>query len=92
MNLYSCSLLYPSCIHLLRWSLKCSVKQTWAGSAFSTNESLKCNNHKPSIFVCEVALMALTNERMPLNIVMSDLESKSKVHEEVVLMLFGPKL
>jgi hypothetical protein len=28
-----------SCIHLLRWSLKCSVEQTWTGSAFSTNES-----------------------------------------------------
>ena len=25
--------------HILRWSLKRSVKQTWTGSAFSTNES-----------------------------------------------------
>jgi hypothetical protein len=29
----------PSCIHLLRWSLKRSVRRTWTGSAFSTNES-----------------------------------------------------
>ena len=31
--------LHPSCIHILRWSLKRSVKWTWRGSAFSTNES-----------------------------------------------------
>ena len=29
----------PSCIHILRWSLKHSAKRTWTGSAFSTNES-----------------------------------------------------
>jgi hypothetical protein len=28
-----------SCIHIPRWSLKRSVKQTWTGSAFSTNKS-----------------------------------------------------
>ena len=32
--------------YILRWSLKRSVKQTWTGSAFSTNESaLKCIGH-----------------------------------------------
>jgi hypothetical protein len=31
--------LHPSYTHVLRWSLMCSVKQTWTGSAFSTNES-----------------------------------------------------
>ena len=31
--------LHPSCIHILRWSLKRSVKWTWTGFAFSTNES-----------------------------------------------------
>ena len=31
--------LHPSCIHILCWSLKRSVKRTWTGSAFSTNES-----------------------------------------------------
>ena len=31
--------LHPSRIHILRWSLKCSVKRTWTGSAFSTKES-----------------------------------------------------
>ena len=31
--------LHSSCIHLLRWSLKRSVKWTWTGSIFSTNES-----------------------------------------------------
>jgi hypothetical protein len=31
--------LHLSCIHLLRWSLKRSVKRTWTSSAFSTNES-----------------------------------------------------
>ena len=31
--------LHPSCIHILCWSLKRSVKRTWPGSAFSTNES-----------------------------------------------------
>jgi hypothetical protein len=34
-----CRLLHPSCIHILRWSLKCSVKRTRTGSAFFTNES-----------------------------------------------------
>ena len=34
-----CRLLHPSCIHILRWSLKRSVKRTWTSSAFSTNES-----------------------------------------------------
>ena len=32
-------MLHPSCIHMLRWSLKRSVKRTWTGSAFPTNES-----------------------------------------------------
>ena len=31
--------LHPSCIHILRWSLKRSVKRTWTSSAFPTNES-----------------------------------------------------
>ena len=31
--------LHPSCIHILRWSLKRSVKRTWTGYAFPTNES-----------------------------------------------------
>ena len=35
----SCRLLHPSCIHILRWSLKHSVKWTWTGSAFATNGS-----------------------------------------------------
>jgi hypothetical protein len=30
---------HPSCIHILRRSLKRSVKRTWTSSAFSTNES-----------------------------------------------------
>jgi hypothetical protein len=33
--------LHPSYIHVLHWSLKHSVKQTWTGSAFSTNESAR---------------------------------------------------
>jgi hypothetical protein len=36
---YPHRLLHPSCIHILRWSLKRSVKQTWTGSTFSTDES-----------------------------------------------------
>ena len=35
----ACRLLHPSCIHILHWSLKRSVKRTWTGSTFSTNES-----------------------------------------------------
>ena len=31
--------LHPSCTHILRWSLKHSVKRTWTRSAVSTNES-----------------------------------------------------
>ena len=31
--------LHPSCVHLLCWSLKHSVKWIWTGSAFSANES-----------------------------------------------------
>ena len=31
--------LHPSCIHILRWSLKRGLEPTWTGSAFSTNES-----------------------------------------------------
>ena len=31
--------LHSSCIHILRWSLQHSVKQTWTASAFSTNGS-----------------------------------------------------
>ena len=31
--------LHPSCVHILCWSLKRSVKQTWTSSTFSTNES-----------------------------------------------------
>ena len=31
--------LHPLCIHILHWSLKGSVKRTWTGSDFSTNES-----------------------------------------------------
>ena len=34
-----CRLLHPSCIHVLCWSLKHSVKRTWTNSTFSTNES-----------------------------------------------------
>ena len=34
-----CRLLHPSCIRILRRSLKRGVKWTWTGSAFSTNES-----------------------------------------------------
>ena len=34
-----CTLLHPSCIHILRWSLKRSVKRTWTGSAYSANKS-----------------------------------------------------
>ena len=37
--------------------------------------------------VCEVALRTHMNKHTPLNNVMSDLESKSKVHKEVVLMI-----
>ena len=37
------------CIHLLCWSLEHSVKRTWTGSAFNTNESLKCNGHGLSV-------------------------------------------
>ena len=33
-----CRLLHPSCIHILSWSLKRTVKRTWTSSAFSTNE------------------------------------------------------
>ena len=39
IHLMPCRLYIPSCIHMLRWSLECSVKRTWTGSAFSTNES-----------------------------------------------------
>jgi hypothetical protein len=31
--------LHLSCIHIFRWSLKCSVKRNWTGSTFCTNES-----------------------------------------------------
>ena len=31
--------LHPSCIHILRWSPMRSVRRTWTGSPFSTNES-----------------------------------------------------
>ena len=34
-----CCTLNPSCIHILHWSLERSVKQTWTGPTFSTNES-----------------------------------------------------
>jgi hypothetical protein len=34
---------------MLRWFLKRSVKQTWTGSTFSTNESIKCTGHKLSV-------------------------------------------
>ena len=35
----SMNIVHPSCIHILHWSLKRSVKRTWTGSAYSTNES-----------------------------------------------------
>ena len=31
--------LHPFCIHILRWSLKRSMKRTWTSSTFFTNES-----------------------------------------------------
>ena len=39
--------LHPSCIHILRWSLKRSVKQTWTGffAFFHQWKCLNCNNH-----------------------------------------------
>ena len=40
--------------------------------------------------VCEVALRTHMNERKPLNNVMLDLKSKSKVHKEVVLIMLDP--
>ena len=36
---HPCRLLHPSCIHILCWSLKRSVKLTHTGPAFSTDES-----------------------------------------------------
>ena len=33
--------LHPFCIHILHWSLKRSVKWSWTGSAFSTNENAR---------------------------------------------------
>ena len=40
----------PSRSHVLRWSLKHSVKQTWTAPAFSTNESAwKSNGHGHSV-------------------------------------------
>ena len=42
--------LHPSCIQILRWSLKHSVKRTWTGYAFSTNESVgSCNGQGLSV-------------------------------------------
>ena len=48
-----CRLLHPYCIHILRWSLKCSVKRTQTGSTISTNKSAWSANVWGLSLVCE---------------------------------------
>jgi hypothetical protein len=46
-----CRLLHPSCIHILRWSLKHSVTRTWTGSlrGFHQRGCLKWSGHGLSV-------------------------------------------
>jgi hypothetical protein len=61
--------LHPSCIHILRWSLKRGVKQTWTGSAFSTKESAWSVLVTWVSFSCvEVALSPKSHEVNPCNV------------------------
>ena len=58
----SCRLSHPPRIHILRWSLKCtSVKRNWTGSAFSTNECLKCKGHGLSVSCVKWPLTSAQN-------------------------------
>ena len=51
-----CRLFHPPCIHMLRWSLKRSVKRTWSRSSFPTNESAWSIMVRAHSLVCAVAL------------------------------------
>ena len=55
-----CRLYIHLWLHILRWSLKHSAKQTWTSSAFSTNENgwsamVTCSQSR----ACEVALQSM---------------------------------
>ena len=60
-----CRLYIHLAIHMLCWSLKRSIKRTWTGSVFSTNESAWSVMVTGSWSQCEVALTLKHNQLSP---------------------------